>query len=50
MCITIPGGKVVGLLSSTYPVARTFDREIYRDDVEKLIKTSSLYFIGVYIK
>ena len=37
---------MVRLLSSTTdPVSRAVDKEIYGDDVERLIKTNRLYFI-----
>ena len=52
MCMIIisHGGKVVGLLSSsTDPVARAVDKQIYEDNVGRLIKTNRLYFISMYI-
>ena len=45
-----PWREVVGLpSSSTDPVARAVDKEIYGDDVGRLIKTNKLYFISKYI-
>ena len=41
---------MVGLLSSsTDPVARAVDKQIYGDDVGRLIKTNRLYFISIYV-
>ena len=44
MCMISHVGKVMGL-----PVATAVDKEIYGDDVGRIIITSRLYFINTYI-